>query len=499
MKQIHAKIFLALFLLFWISAFFLRGQIMTKRDSLWNRIKLEKNDSVKIELYVKLKNIYLKQNHFDSALYVVSKALTVSNKFKLNHLKLYCLNQKAFCFERMGKIDSALIIFNEVVKSDLTVHNYREIASAIHHIGATHYDKGDYNTCLTYYQKRLEISIAFNDTIRIRAAYSDLGNIYLEIKRPFIALEKMKSSQRFLSTKSNNQTVSECYFSLGTAYLDCSNQTKNKRYLDSANYFLTKSINASYIDSNFNMIAYNYSAIGTIKLDQANYDSAIYYFEKSIQLRKDKDLGTVVPEWVNLLCSYKNSGNNKKTEKIANEILGNYYELLGYIDFQIIYDALAQLYEDRKEFTAAFKFMRLSKLYSDSVFSESASEKRKELEMNFEFKRTQDIQKSEQDKKDIIADQELKEQKRQRIYFAIGLLFAIVFSVYIFLSLKKQRSANKIISGQKREVEEQKHLIEEHQKEIIDSIRYAQRIQQSLMPTKKYIEKTFSRLTKKEI
>jgi hypothetical protein len=46
------------------------------------------------------------------------------------------------------------------------------------------------------------------------------------------------------------------------------------------------------------------------------------------------------------------------------------------------------------------------------------------------------------------------------------------------------------------EVENQKQKVEEKQKEIIDSIKYAKRIQQSLLPTEKYIEKNLKRLKK---
>jgi hypothetical protein len=41
----------------------------------------------------------------------------------------------------------------------------------------------------------------------------------------------------------------------------------------------------------------------------------------------------------------------------------------------------------------------------------------------------------------------------------------------------------------------QKEIIE--QKEIIDSINYSKHLQQSLLPTEKYIEKTLKRLNKK--
>jgi ligand-binding sensor domain-containing protein len=47
------------------------------------------------------------------------------------------------------------------------------------------------------------------------------------------------------------------------------------------------------------------------------------------------------------------------------------------------------------------------------------------------------------------------------------------------------------------ELKKEKELVEEKQKEILDSIRYAKRIQNSLLPTQKYIEKSINKLKNK--
>jgi hypothetical protein len=46
-------------------------------------------------------------------------------------------------------------------------------------------------------------------------------------------------------------------------------------------------------------------------------------------------------------------------------------------------------------------------------------------------------------------------------------------------------------------IEKQKRFVEEKQKEILDSIYYARRIQNAILPTEKYIDKTLKRLMKK--
>jgi ligand-binding sensor domain-containing protein len=60
----------------------------------------------------------------------------------------------------------------------------------------------------------------------------------------------------------------------------------------------------------------------------------------------------------------------------------------------------------------------------------------------------------------------------------------------------KIEEATEEIREQKQTVEEKNKHIEEKQKEILDSIRYARRIQTSLLPTEKYIERAIKRLDK---
>lgn len=63
--------------------------------------------------------------------------------------------------------------------------------------------------------------------------------------------------------------------------------------------------------------------------------------------------------------------------------------------------------------------------------------------------------------------------------------------VYIISQFVKTRSIAE------HDIQEQKNNIEHKNKEIMDSIRYAQRIQRSLLPTEKYIDRVFKEKTKK--
>jgi len=70
----------------------------------------------------------------------------------------------------------------------------------------------------------------------------------------------------------------------------------------------------------------------------------------------------------------------------------------------------------------------------------------------------------------------------------------VVFAVYTFRIYLQKQKANIAILAQKQVVEHQKNVIEDKQKEILDSIHYAHRIQKALIPTEKYVEKILEKL-----
>ncbi len=109
--------------------------------------------------------------------------------------------------------------------------------------------------------------------------------------------------------------------------------------------------------------------------------------------------------------------------------------------------------------------------------------------LDFDYKKQVEFERLEKEKQ---AEINKEEKKRQTIIiFSIGggLLFVIIFAGYVFRSLRVTRKQKKII-------EEQKKTVEEKNKDILDSIRYAQRIQKNILPTDKYIDKSLRRLRK---
>ena len=90
--------------------------------------------------------------------------------------------------------------------------------------------------------------------------------------------------------------------------------------------------------------------------------------------------------------------------------------------------------------------------------------------------------------------------------FIIGIIILVLLiAVFLVIAYKDKRKANSLLQLQKQEIENQKEIVDqaytelhEKNKEILDSIHYAQRIQKALLTSEKYIERNLNKLSNKK-
>ena len=161
---------------------------------------------------------------------------------------------------------------------------------------------------------------------------------------------------------------------------------------------------------------------------------------------------------------------------------------------------LKVLYEKQNKFKEALEMYELSMQMKDSISNEKTRKAsiKKQYQIEYEREAIKDsITNVSKMKEEGIKHEQAITQQRTYTYggFA-GLALMIVVAGVSFKAFKNKQKANLIITEQKQFAEMQKHIIEEKQKEIIDSINYAQRIQRAHLPNEKYIARKISELKK---
>lgn len=91
----------------------------------------------------------------------------------------------------------------------------------------------------------------------------------------------------------------------------------------------------------------------------------------------------------------------------------------------------------------------------------------------------------------LAKDEEISNREQTILFFVLAMLAFILLIAFVVRSNYLRKQTNKELAHQKQEVEKQKLLVEEKQKEVMDSINYAQRLQRAILAQPETIDKTF--------
>jgi tetratricopeptide (TPR) repeat protein len=218
------------------------------------------------------------------------------------------------------------------------------------------------------------------------------------------------------------------------------------------------------------------------------YQKALASYSKALDMQRELgDPNATAVQLNNLGTLYTVLKQYGKARAFLEEGLELYTRIGSYDGVRDNEKSLSMLDSAQGDYKSALEHYKRYIAARDSISSEENIKKQTETELRYEFSQKEAQGKAEQDKKDTVT--------RIVLYStAGGFVLVLLLAVFIFRSYRQKRRANVIITRQKEEVEQQKLLVEEQQKRVLDSIHYAKRIQRSLLPTEKYIERSLHNL-----
>ncbi|HXB13914.1 MAG TPA: tetratricopeptide repeat protein [Bacteroidia bacterium] len=507
------KVFFSLLLLYQSILFAQSGKVL---DSLKNTLKTEKSDSNKVNTLNALCKKLYKSGSYDTSFIYATRALTLAKQLDYKKgIATAFLNSGIvywylFNFQKALEYDStALVAFKEIGDKPLMANclsnigniyvehgNYSKAlecfikalalceetgnkyltANNLKYIGSVYTDQGNYSKALEYDLKALGIYETLGNKPGTAADLSNIGIIYDGMANYSKSLEYHLKALAIDSELQDKSGIAADYSEIGIIYHE------TKKYPQALVYdFKALAIENELQDKQG--IGNSLGNIGNIYTDQGDFQEGLDYNIKAIAI--NRELGNNNDIAINF-CNIGNINTKLKNYKQAQADLDSALRIskkIGDKDIiKNIYSALATLDSVEGNYIAGLENFKKFISYRDSLVNEANTKKTVQTEMNFEFEQKQATEKAEQDKKDAVAEQGRKRQLVIRNSFIAGFALMLALAFFIFRGYRQKQKDNEIISTQKA-------IVEEKQKEILDSIKYAQRIQNALLASDKLLSK----------
>jgi len=432
--------------------------------------------------------------------------------------------QMAKCFTSIGCIFYSQSNHAEALKfhqKSLKIYSQsgkkKEMAHCYINIGSIYLDQGLYPDAIAFFQKALKISEEIGDKLGMAASNANIGGVHYYQQTYDKALEYYSKALKLSEELSDKRGMAFCLNNIGNIY-------DSQKNFQRALIYFNASLRIREELGDKQGIASCYNNIGNINDEQGHYPLAMEYFNISLKLYDALgDTGWISVVYVNI------AGLNNKLKRynIAIDYAEKSLTLAKKIgELETVaqaYESLAKSYKSTNNFQKSLENFELYKQTNDSLFNSEKHKQLAQMEAIYQSEKKQkeiELKESQLTKKEV----EYKQEKTQKFAFIIGFILMLILSGIILKSYRDKKRANYLlqklnndITLQKQEIEEknvalnhqneeiraqrdeieaqrdeieaqrdlvteQKDRIEEIHKQVTDSINYAKRIQEAVLP-----------------
>ncbi|MGZ4037151.1 MAG: SpoIIE family protein phosphatase, partial [Bacteroidia bacterium] len=265
-----------------------------------------------------------------------------------------------------------------------------------------------------------------------------------------------------------------------------------KRYKESETW-IQKGIDLAREANNPAMLAGCYIFMSETWYEQKNPDKGDYYINLAMEEgKKINNLPVISASLYHLASSKFERGNYPEAIRLGTEGLKASVEAQALEDEKELSMLLFRTYDTIHNAPMALKMYKRYTKLKDSLSNEESIKKFAEVEYSAKESKLIAEQESkekalrlEQEQQKFITDAESKKKNIIIFSVAFSLVLLLIFFGVVFNRFK-------ITQKQKQIIETQKVIVDEKNKEILDSITYAKHLQQAILPSLDQIRRNFS-------
>lgn len=454
-------------------------------DSLRLLIDKTQSDTTKIRALTYLGLNY--KNSKEESLPLYKQAARIAQNSKDSGFLVYSYGNIATVYYYSTQYDSALHFMQMQLNIRRKLKNQEAYISALNNVGILYRKLNNLPGALECFQERLSYEQKYGDSLGVSEVYNNMANLYDQYGDREKALNLSKRSLALRIEFKDSAGMASSYNNIATTF-------NNLKQYDSAVYYFEKSLNLAHLVESksfygniLNNIGQGYFLVGKDSL-------AEYYLNLALESRQEIGFYFGIGQSQNNLASlYFKRGEFRKALdflKQAKEISIKYRHSIIEKDACLY---LSKVYFALGDYMQAYTNLRRAKDLKDSLQASDQTREYAQMEFAYQYRQKaiadslENASKKaiEQKQEELKQYKEAQEKKRQKfrywIAIGIGLVMAMV-SLILFRGYRQKAKSNKLIKTQKNEIEAQKDVLQERNKEITDSINYAKRIQSAILP-----------------
>ncbi|MDP1746698.1 MAG: tetratricopeptide repeat protein [Bacteroidota bacterium] len=411
-------------------------------DSLQAFLKSTKTDTSKVNILNTLSKTYLNTGNYQKAMECAQQAQNQAEKFKYK-------KGLAFSFTNIGNI-------------------YRK--------------QGNYDKSLSYHLNSLGILEEIGDKKEISISYNSIGIIYLRLGEYEKAMEIYRKCLKYHEEIADKNGIADCYNNIGNIYLFQENYEKAL-----ANFFTSLKISTEISDKKGMAVSYNY--IGNTYQEKGNYELSLDNQLKSLKINEEIGYKQGIANCSgNIASTYEKLKKLKESYLYLNKSLDIYQEIGDKHNIMKSYFALSELHNKMDDFKKAYEYYKFFSEIKDSLLNEHSSRQIAEMDAKYESEeKGKNIELLTKDK--ALQQADLNKQKFIRNGFIAGLILTLLLVIILYNRYLIKKKLFTTLSNANNELIQKNTLIEKQKEKIIDSITYAQHIQQSILIEESEIQK----------
>jgi serine phosphatase RsbU (regulator of sigma subunit)/Tfp pilus assembly protein PilF len=407
------------------------------------------------------------------ALFKQSSELAEAAKDKKMHAQSVFYN--AMCYQSLGEESNAIEIFNKALEAYKALNDSVMIGQTYNSLGQGYNGISDYPNAIANYISAQKIFQALDSKKDIAGCLINAAFVFEAMHNEDKALSNFIEGEKILMSIGNKDYLANVRHSIGTVLMNRGQYDEAIKKFNEAKDIFVELDNMDYYA---NAIA----SIGEIHYRKQDYDKAIPLIKEALKIKRELEEQDGICSISSTLGTiYRSMGNKKEAEKCYKEAL-ELSKTIKAVDNEIASTRnLAELNDEMGNYKASsYYFERYSSL-RDSIFKAESAGKIAEMEALYKTeKHAGEIALLNKQKEAQAHELKVKDMQRNTLLGGLFVLFVIAFLIYNRYRLK-QRS-NLELQTAYREIQQNRDEISIQKKEIMDSILYAKRIQDAILP-----------------